>query len=55
MLWIGLLVGFIVFLLVMWRVARYVQDIEDDSTYMAEEQPYSPFGQRFLNILRGRK
>lgn len=54
-LWIGLLTAFVVTLLVLWRVTRHVREVEDDSTYSAKEQSYSPFGQKFLDILSGRK
>lgn len=54
-LWIGLLAGFLVTLLGMWRLARHARDVEDDSSYLTEEQSYTPFGQKFLDILRYRK
>lgn len=54
-LWIGLLVGFVVVLLVGWRIARHVREIEEDSAYLVEEQQFTPFGQKFVNILLGRR
>lgn len=50
-LWIGLAVGFVVVLAVMIRVARHADRIEDDSSYLREEHPFTPYGQKYLDIM----
>jgi hypothetical protein len=52
--WPALFIVFVVAVVALWRFARYANGIEDDSRYLAEEQPRAPYGQKFLNILRGR-
>lgn len=50
-LWIGLAVGFVVVLAVMSRIARHADRIEDDSSYLNEEHPFTPYGQKYLDIM----
>ena len=50
-LWIGMAVGFLVVLAVMVRVARHADRIEDDSSYLSEEHPFTPYGQKYLDIM----
>lgn len=50
-LWIGLAVGFVVVVAVMIRVARHADRIEDDSRYLREEHPFTPYGQKYLDIM----
>lgn len=53
--WIALAVIFVVAVVGLTVWARHARDIEDDSTYLREETPFTPFGQKFVNILRGRR
>ncbi len=52
--WPVLLGVFIVTVVALWRFARYANRIEDDSGYLTDEHQRAPYGQKFLNILRGR-
>ena len=50
-LWVGLAVGFVIVLALMVRVARHADRVEDDSSYLREEQPFTPYGQKYLDIM----
>lgn len=49
--WIAMGVGFLLVLAVMWRIARHADRVEDDSSYLREEQPFTPYGQKYMDIM----
>ncbi len=50
LLWIGLAIMFLAIPL-LWRYARHADRIESDSSYVREEQPFTPYGQKYLDIM----
>ena len=49
--WIGMAVGFVVVVVLMSAYARHADRVEDDSSYVSEEQPFTPYGQKYLDIM----
>jgi hypothetical protein len=54
-LWIVLGVGFLVVLALLARFARHADRVEDDSTYLREEREFTPYGQKYVDIMLFRK
>ncbi|MHA3702195.1 hypothetical protein ACXR2U_08405 [Jatrophihabitans sp. YIM 134969] len=54
-LWIGMAVGFVVVVVLMRAYARHADRVEDDSSYVREEQQFTPYGQKYLDILLFRR
>jgi hypothetical protein len=50
LLWIGLAIMAAAIVL-LWRYARHADKIETDSSYVREEQPFTPYGQKYLDIM----
>lgn len=55
LLWIGLAVGFVVVVALLFRFARHADRVEDDSSYIREERQFTPYGQKFVDIMLFRK
>lgn len=53
--WIGMAVGFVVVVVLMSAYARHADRVEDDSSYLNEEQLFTPYGQKYLDIMLFRK
>ena len=51
LLWIGLAVGFVVVVVLMSAFARHADKVEDETSYAREEQQFTPYGQKYLDIM----
>ncbi len=54
MFWWLMLLGVVVVIFLLWRLAKRVDDVEGDSAYLYENVQGPGYGSKFLNILRGR-
>jgi hypothetical protein len=53
-LWWILLVAVVLVVYAMLRIAKRIDGLEDDSSYIYEGERAGGYGSKFLNILRGR-
>ncbi|HEX8079395.1 MAG TPA: hypothetical protein VF557_04230 [Jatrophihabitans sp.] len=54
MFWWLMLLGVVLVVFLMYRLAKRIDDIESDSAYQYENAQGPGYGSKFLNILRGR-